>query len=236
MRASRSYRSRQRLFPAWRTILFCLGVQFIIIGLAGAATPLDIIVVLDVSQNMIESDRFVVAGAHLATLELEPADRVAVISAAAIAKWHSDLTGNSIEIERAFRKATPGVTVGRSTIHLYDAALTALKRIPGTDAGRDRFLILITNQADQGSAHQPEELVQEAKEKSVVVQVFLVRDPSADMSRQATGYRNITHTDVQLAARELGSVASATGGRVSILDANGYVLRKAIAACKGEIQ
>jgi len=236
MHPSESFRAERSLRIALHAVRLWLSATLVIAAAAKAATPRDIFVVLDVSQNMAEADRFVVAGAHLATFELAPSDRVAVISAASHAKWHSGLTGKGEEIEHALRSAQPGVTLGRSAFRLFDAAVSVLERVPGTDDGRERYLVLITNQTDQGSAHLPEEVIREAKRKHVAVHAFLVRDPSADTPRQSNGYPHISHADVQLGAEQLRPIAEATDGSVTILDGNGYVLRKAIATCKGDVK
>lgn len=215
-------------------ILFGIGLILGAAIAANAETPLDLIFVLDVSQNMLEPGRFVVAGAHLATFELNADDRVTVMSAGPDVEWHSGPTSDSGEIERAFQRAQPRTFGSRGKARLYDAAWRAIERFPAAQGKRRRFVILITNDADRGSNHAADELTRESKAKGVVIQAFLIRNQHLDPSRHNTGYQRMPYPDLQSAAEQLRSVTNPTGGTVSVVDMNGYVLRQAIAACKRE--
>jgi hypothetical protein len=68
----------------------------------------------------------------------------------------------------------------------------------------------------------------------VTVWGFLMASPYRDRFQQRNGYPGIPYPDVHFATKQLQPVVKETGGKVVIRDTNGYVLRQAIATCKGE--
>ncbi len=197
----------------------------------GAPAPVDILFVLDVSANMLDDDRFVVAGARAAMFELAEGDRAGLVLAGRGVVWRCELTGDRDKIERGFQRATSGVLRGGKR-RLYDAVWEAAGAFPATADGRRRFVVLIANEDDRGSGHRPEEVVGAAKKRSVVIQVVLIGSRYLDPSRVGNGYPRVPHPDVGQASERMRFIAEPTGGAVAVLDTNGYVLRRAVAACK----
>jgi len=201
---------------------------------AGADTPFDLVLVLDTSPSMADPDRFIAAGAHLAALELSVGDRVAVITTGSRVKWHSGLTSDRAVIERTFRNVVHTAIVSTGKRLLYDAAWSAVEGLPITVDGRRRSIILITNDADRGSTHSPEELARASRTKDVTIRAFLIRDPyPANHSPYSGPPRRPPYPDIEFAANELRAATDPTGGAVSFLNMDGYILTKAIVACKG---
>jgi uncharacterized protein (DUF58 family) len=194
----------------------------------------DIVFVLDVSENMLGADSFIARGARLATRELRSNDRVAVMSFSSGVKVHLPFTSDKEKLDDAFRKATRTSFRWTGARRMYDAVLTAINQFPiGSSTRGNKVIAVITNDVDSGSAHRPDELVHEAAARGVSIWAFLIANPYADPTHVQNGYPRIPYPDVQFAADELRTITDRTGGKVSIHDTNGYILRQAIAACKG---
>ncbi len=202
---------------------------------AGKSKPLDILFLLDVSQNMSGPTDFVIAGARLATFELGQSDRVAVVTFSSGPKTRVGFTGDGQKIEKAFGNANRTVVRLSGKVRLYDALCAAIDQFPAMpDPNRKRVIAVITNDVDRGSTRGPTDVIREAKTRGVAIWGFLIASPYARRFQQKNGHPGVPYPDVHAAAQQLEPVAGATGGKVSIRDPNGYVLREAIAACKGE--
>lgn len=198
-------------------------------------SPLDIAFVLDVSQNMTYTMNFVAAGAHLATFELTSSDRVAVISFSSGATIQTGLTSDTAKIEKAFNAAIRPTFRRPGKLCLYDAVSLALERFPATpDSGRRRVVAVITNDVDQGSTCTAADIIREAGARGVAVWGFLIANPYPAELRQKGGAPHFPYPDVHFAVQLLQPTFNKTGGRMLVVDTNGYILRRAIAACKGE--
>jgi uncharacterized protein (DUF58 family) len=192
----------------------------------------DIVFLVDVSQSMLGTDRFIAQGARLATYELEPNDRVAVMTFSSSAKLHSGLTSDAGKIDEAFRKAIRTTVSGTGGRRVYDAVFAAFDQFPMAGSpNAKRIVAIITNDVDLGSRHTSGEVIEAAAARGVAIWVFLIADPFSDPSR--VQYPRIPYPDVKFAADQFRPMTMKTGGSVSIRDLNGYILRQAIAACKG---
>jgi uncharacterized protein (DUF58 family) len=202
---------------------------------AGQTQGFEMIFVLDVSPSMIGPERFVAEGARLATYELGSGDRVSVVTFSSGIKVSSEFSNNTREIERTFKSAVRSSVSRPGKRRLYDAVFTALEQFPvAARATTSRVIAVITNDVDSSSAHEPSDLIREARSKGVQVWVFLIGNPyTTPVVQQNNGLQAIPYPDVRFAANQLRPIAAATGGDAFIWDMNGYVLRKAIAACKG---
>ncbi len=202
---------------------------------APQSKPLDILFVLDVSQNMTYTMNFVAAGAHLATFELTSSDRVAVISFSSSAKIQTGFTSDATKIEKAFNAAIRPTVRRPGKLCLYDALSLALEQFPATpDAARRRVVAVITNDVDQGSTRTPADIIREAGARGIAIWGFLIANPYPAELRQKGGPPHFPYPDANVAAQELQRTVKETGGKVLVVDTNGYILRRAIAACKGE--
>jgi hypothetical protein len=208
--------------------------------LAGASAQsdgADIVVLLDVGQNMTAPASFVARGARLAAYELGPTDRIAVMSFSSSTKVQLGLTSNTEKMDEALRKATRTTFRVTAKHPLYDAIREAIDQFPQPPSPKRRStIVVITNDVDGGSVHTPDELIREAKARGVAIWVFLVANPYPQPGRVQNGYPRIPYPDVQFAADQFRPIAEKTGGNVVIRDMNGYVLRQAIAACKGNLK
>jgi uncharacterized protein (DUF58 family) len=198
------------------------------------ADGVDVVFLLDVSQTMFGPDRFIASGARLATYQLESNDRVAVLSFSSGVKLDSGFTAETGKIDAAFWKATRTLVRSNRARPLYDALITAIEQFPkGDSLHSKRVVAVITNDVDHASVHHSDEVIREAKERAVAIWAFLIANPYSDPAHVRNGYPRIPYPDVQFAADQLRPITAETGGKASIHDMNGYVLRQAIAACKG---
>ncbi len=224
--------------PGWMRTWGCIGL---LAGLSTCASAeqsggMELVILLDVSEDMSLPATFIGEGAHLATLELGANDKVAVMSFASSVKPISGFTADTRRIEEAFKKATQTMIRPRATRRLYDAVFAAVEQfqIPSS-ASTKRIIAIITNGVDRGSIHTPDEVVQAATERRIAIWAVLIASPyPADLSEMRSGRPGIPYPDVKFAARELHPMTAKTHGRVTIRDLNGYVLRQTIAICKGE--
>ncbi len=218
------------------TLRTCVLLPFLAcLAFGNSDPPLDILFMLDVSQNMADPAAFVTAGARLATFELSPNDRVAVMSFSSGAKLQAGFTSDAGEIGKALTRSTRTIVRRSGKRCLYDALTLALEQFPAKlDPSRRRVVAVITNDVDQGSTRAPADIIRDAGAKGVAVWGFLMASPYPDRFQQKNGYPGTRYPDVQFAAKQLQPLAKETGGKVVIRDTNGYVLRYAIAACKGE--
>jgi hypothetical protein len=204
---------------------------------AQTSSPLDIAFVLDVSRNMDRTMNFVAAGARLATFELGSDDRVAVISYSSGAKLQTGFTSDGTKIQEAFNAAIHPAIRRSGKLCLYDAVSLALEQFPAApDAARRRVIAVITNDVDQGSRRTPADIIREAGARGVAVWGFFIASPAPDIARSKVAHREIPYPDAGFAARQLQPTLNKTGGKAVVVDTNGYILRRAIAVCKGEEQ
>jgi hypothetical protein len=188
---------------------------------------IDVLLLLDVSETMFGPDRFIASGARLATYELEANDRVAVLSFSSGVKVHLGFTADTAKIDEAFWKATRTLVRSVRARRLYDALITAIEQFPKADSSNaKRVVAIITNDVDHASLHNSGELIREAKERGVAIWSFLIANPYSDPAHVRNGYPRIPYPDVQFAADQLRPIAVETGGKTSIHDMNGYVLRR----------
>jgi len=221
------------LFRSWTCSL--LGIVLAACGIcsAGLHPPVDIVFVLNVNRSMADPNRFVGAGAHLATLQFTEMDRAAVLTVASGIKWRSGLTGDRMVMERALQEALRAIAERQDRLRIYDAIWIAVNSMVATE-GRRRCVILISNDADRGSSHSSDEVVRELRAKNVSLNALLIRGPHVDPSQVRNGMRGIPYPDVQAAARELRAITEDTGGSVSIVDMNGYVLLEGVEMCRNQ--
>jgi len=214
----------------------CFGLLFVAgLAVADSDHPLDILFLIDVSENMSRPADFVIAGARLATFEFRPGDRVAVVSYSSKAKTQTGFTGEAQEIEKAFGKSNGALVRLSRKAHLYDALFSSIEQFPSTpDLNRKRVIAVITNDVDHASACEPADIIREARARGVAVWVFLIASPYASRIQQKNGHPGVPYPDVDFAAQQLEPIAKGTGGKVSIKRPDGYVLRQAIADCRGE--
>ena len=221
--------TRGRAMPLLCATLLCLDLALKALC-APTDTAKDLVFLLDVSSGMEEAERFIVAGAHLATFQLASADRIALITVGSTIRSRLVLTNQKDPIEQAFRTAIPLFVGGRRPPRLYDGVWGALRALGATGKDRKSFIIVITNQGDRGSAHALEELIEKARDQQVTIEAFLVRDARPGVSR--LGWPTDTApSDLEAAVRTWRAVVSPTGGTVSVVDVDGYILRKAVAIC-----
>lgn len=204
---------------------------------SGQPGAINVVFLLDVSETMFGPDSFIASGARLATYELESNDRVAVLSFSSGVKVDSGFTADTGKIDEAFWKATRTLVRGNPARRLYDAVITAIEQFPKADSSNaKRVVAIITNDVDRASVHNSDEVIRKAKERGVAIWAFLIANPYSDSAHVRNGYPRIPYPDVQFATDQLRPIAAETGGKASIHDMNGYVLRQAIAACKGKDQ
>lgn len=215
-------------------------ISFLALLIAGYAfgqpgRPLDIVFLVDVSQNMADPSAFAVAGARLATFELGPNDRVAVMSFSSGTKAQTGFTSDAGEIEKAFGKCARTIIRRPGKLCLYDALAVAIEQFPAEpDRSRKRVIAVISNDVDRGSKRGSAEVVREAQAKGVALWGFLMASPFPEPFQRKDGYSGVPYPNVHFAAAQFEPIATATGGKAVIRDTNGYVLRYAITACKGE--
>jgi hypothetical protein len=204
--------------------------------IASCLTPAkgaDVALVLDVSQNMVGPGTFLAQGARLATYELGPDDRVAVLSFSSSEKLLLPFTSDVGKIDDAFRKATGTIILRNRNRRLYDAIAAAVQEFPmAHPPDARRAIAVITNDIDLGSKHSVDDIIRDANARDLAVWVFLIANPYPDEAHVQNGHPRIPYPDVQFAAKQLHPIAERTGGKVSIHNMNGYLLREAIAACK----
>ena len=214
------------------TILVWVGIM----AAAERTDALEIAFVLDVSPGMMRHQAFIAEGARLATSELSSADKVAVMTFSSGIRLISGFSDNTREINRAFRSAIRSSIDRPGKRRLYDAVSNALEQFPiAARENTRRAIAIITNDLDNGSTHQPSDLIREANARGIHLWVFLIDNPYPNATtRQNTGVPAIPYPDVHFAADQLRPIAAGTGGEAVIRELNGYVLRQALAACKGD--
>lgn len=212
----------------------------LVAGFASSQTEagLDVVFLLDVSRSMIQPQRTVTSGARLATYELSPGDRVAVMRFSSGIKTYLHLSSDTKEIVRAFHKASGTVIELEGKLHVHDALFAAVEEFPeAADPGRRRAIVLVTNDSDRGSARGAQEVIAEAVRRQAAVSAVLVTLPYP-IRRRPVGLpiplpTEAPYPDVEAAASQLQPIAASTGGDVRIRSLSGYLLRQLISHAKG---
>jgi hypothetical protein len=139
---------------------FCLAAICLAAIAAAQTDAIDLVLVLDVSQNMAEPGKFIREGVHLATYELGAEEKISVVSFCSEVKILSPFTVDTKQIEGAFRKAKPPTLRMSGKRRLYDAIFAAIQQFaPMPNLNRNRAVAVITNDVDKGSIRQPQELI-----------------------------------------------------------------------------
>ena len=197
---------------------------------------MDLVLVVDVSRNMSKPANLIREGAHLAVYELDSGDRVSVITYGSKAKVLSGLTSDKGRIENTLRQVKQPLIQWSRDRRLYDAILEAFRQLtPGSAPDHIRMVGLITNDIDRGSIHDMDDIVEGARSKGIAVWVFLIANPYANPA-MFDNYMTFKYPDVRRAEERLRPLAAETGGVLSVLEMNGYILRKAFAACKAGVK
>lgn len=212
---------------------FCVAAICLAAMAATQTEAIDLVLILDVGQNMAEPIKLIREGVHLATYEIGAEDKISVMSFCSEIKILSPFTVNTKQVEGAFTKAKPPILRMSGKRLLYDAIFDGIQQfLPMANLNRNRAVAVITNDVDRGSSHQPQELIEEARSKNIIIWMFLIGNPYANPS-DFDKYVRVPYPDVVLAKEQLGPLATKTGGKISVYVMDKNVLKKAIAACKG---
>ena len=215
-------------------LTLCIAIACFVLPSAAQTYRLDLVLLFDVSANMAGQLKIIKEGASPAASELSEGDRVAVMSYAKTAKIISSFTDDATQIEEAIQKVNAPLFKNSDLQCLNDALFEAIRQFPQkSEPDRKLAIGIITNNADVGSAHQNAELIKAAKARNIAVWVFLVDSPKQNSSQRQSANRGNTYSNVQNAKQQLGFIAEEIGGGAMAVEANGYVLQKAIAVCKG---
>jgi len=202
---------------------------------SGAQTyKLDLVLVFDVSTNIAGLQETIKEGAHLATYELSEGDRVAIMSYSNKVKIISDFMSDPAQVEQTLQKVNPPFFRNSDLQCLNDSIFEAFKQFPQrSEPDRKRAVGIITNNVDRGSIHQNSELINAAKARNISVWVFLANNPKSRSSSLSGSQKQSSYPKLRYVKEKLDSIADEMGGGVMIVEKNGYLLRKAIAVCKG---
>jgi uncharacterized protein (DUF58 family) len=215
-------------------------VLFSVVGVAIAtASNLDIVFVLDVSPTMIEPERAVAAGARLASFELSAADRIGLMTFLSRTSTILPPGSPSGDLAIAFQRATQSVVERRGLPKLLDTLVEAISGFAVAADDRRRVIAAITNQTDRASKHTAQEVIQQARLKNIEIYLVLMAKPSGpkiDSPYPPVPRVTVPYPDVDGAAVQLRPIAEKTGGKLSLRDPNGYVLRKVLSELKGTDQ
>ncbi len=203
------------------------------------ARDLDVVFLLDISPTMIEPERAVAAGARLASFELGAADRIGLMTFVSRTTTILPPGSPAGDLPKAFQRATRSIIERRGPPELLDALVEAISALMAARDDRKRIIVAITNQADRASKHTVQEVIQQARLKNIEIHLVLIAKPSGakiDSPYPPVPRVTVPYPDVDAAAVQLRPIAEGTGGKLSVHDLNGYVLRKVLAELKGADQ
>jgi VWFA-related protein len=230
---TKSHQENQ-IFDNLLILPLCLTLIWFAIPSRAQTYKLDLVLILDVSNNMAGQQEIIKEGAHLATYELSAGDRFAIMSYSNKAKILSDFKEDPALIEEALQKVNPPFFKNSDLQCLNDAIFEAIKQFPQKpEPERKRVVGIITNNVDRGSTHTNAELIAAAKAKNITVWIFLVQNPKSTSSKLSSAQKRNSYPNVRFAEEQLEPFAEETGGGARVVEANGYTLRKAFAVCKG---
>jgi len=213
-------------------LVWSTGVAVCLPLVLGKPVPFDLVFVLDVSPNMAEPSAFIREGARLAAHELTPDDRIALLSYSSSITRHLEFADSRGQFANAVWRATSRSIRKSAPRLLHDSIHAAIQMFPTTpNVHRRRAIAVVTNDADQGSSHEPTALIQDANRRSVAIWVFLVKDPQ---SVKPIGSRHNPYPDIANVVKEIHQLANETGGEVVLKEPNGYVLRQIIEDCRAK--
>jgi hypothetical protein len=183
-------------------------------------SPVDIVLVLDTQWDMAETSRNLVQGARLACRELDPDDRIALVTFGSAPKTRFGLIGKGDAPAQRIDSAVRG-SAWSGPVRLYDAIVAAADLIPATELRR-RVVAILTNHLDTGSHATAQEILHMAKDRSIAIFAVSV----ATRALNVTGFPHTPFRAALTAESQLKPLADATGGEFRFVDMSGYVLRQ----------
>jgi hypothetical protein len=200
----------------------------------------DMIVMLDMSMDSrdanavnlpsAESIRILSGGARVAAAEIQPGDRVSLVTFSDKAKIVVPMTNDVRKFESALRK-TGSWIAQKYHRHLYDALLTALNTFPVSAPSDTRRCILVfTSASDLASKHTADEVAAAAKSKHTAIFIALISPPLVPPHIMPGGhvYPRGAPSDKNEDRKTLAPLAWQTGGDIGVYPASPYVVASVI--------
>lgn len=160
-----------------------------------ASTPLDLVLLVDVSGSMIEASRAMVQTLRWAVQDLRSSDRVALITFSKNSSVVLPLTDSRSKLLEAAERAVEHTSRLEQGTRLYDALVTAagLFRAEGKAVrDRRRAVLAVTDDKESNSKSKAQTVITELLESNAIANAVVIN------TREPAGRRRITRLGVPI--------------------------------------
>lgn len=172
--------------------------------------PLDLILMLDVSDSMNHVTEDLVRAANELAASFSAGDRVAVVEFGGKIVAQSPFTSDKLQISRSIQHARGDVGKAEGATAIYDSVVKALDLFEGpAPADRRRAVLVVTDDIDNQSHDGAQEVIRSVLEKDAVLNAVVIGSPLTTLTKAV--YK-IGPSRFILPPKSLKPIALETGG------------------------
>ncbi len=174
------------------------------------SVPLDLILMLDVSDSMNHVAGELTGAASDLLAAFAPADRISVVEFGGSILAQSDFSSDRESIVGAIQRAKNDAGKAEGATAIYDSVFEAVKAFKGAEsANRRRAVLVVTDDIDNQSRLTSRELIDTLLERGVVLNAVVIGSP---LTTATKGLYKFGPARFVLPPKSLKPIASETGG------------------------